>query len=296
MLPRKRNSNNSLSLKAGKTKAMQVFQARQRSMGAASAVTVLELIYIATVRSLRMSHGNAVIGMAKSIMQSMIFVAIFYAMFELLGLRSSAARGDFIIYMMTGIFLYLTHIKALGAILGAEGGTSPIMQHAPMNPAIALTAAALSSLYVQFLSAVVILTLYYCAIKPFQFYDTVGVLAMFLLAWSSGAAVGMIFRAAKPWFPTAIGILSTIYQRANMIASGKMVLANTLPASKIAFFSWNPLFHTIDQARGFAFVNYNPHNSSVMYPIYLSLALVMIGLLGDFYTRQHQSASWGAKS
>jgi ABC-type polysaccharide/polyol phosphate export permease len=80
-----------------------------------------------------------------------------------------------------------------------------------------------------------------------------------------------------------------------MIASGKMFLANALPASMIALFEWNPLFHIIDQARGFAFINYNPHYTSWTYALYVSLALTMIGLMGEFYTRRHASASWQAR-
>ncbi len=61
-------------------------------------------------------------------------------------------------------------------------------------------------------------------------------------------------------------LISTIYSRANMIASGKMFVANAMPSHIIAMFSWNPLFHTIDQARGFMFLNYNPHYSSIELP------------------------------
>jgi ABC-type polysaccharide/polyol phosphate export permease len=60
-------------------------------------------------------------------------------------------------------------------------------------------------------------------------------------------------------------------------------------------FDWNPLFHTIDQARGFAFINYNPHFSNWQYPLYVGITLLMIGLMGEFYTRQYASASWSAK-
>jgi ABC-type polysaccharide/polyol phosphate export permease len=73
-----------------------------------------------------------------------------------------------------------------------------------------------------------------------------------------------------------------------------MFVANSLPFNILIMFSWNPLFHTIDQARGFIFINYSPHVSSLMYPLYLSLVLLMLGLLGEFYTRKHVSASWGA--
>ncbi len=241
-----------------------------------------------------MTHGNAVLGLIKNMLQAMLFVSVFYLMFEILNLRSSAVRGDFLIYMMSGIFLFLTHTKSMAAIVGAEGPTSAMMKHAPMNTVISITSAALATLYLQVLSAAVILTLYYTLSTPFVIFDPVGFFAMFLLAWFSGIAVGLVFLSIKPWAPGTIGMVTTIYMRANMIASGKMVLANSLPPSMLAMFSWNPLFHCIDQARGYAFINYNPHNSSITYPIYLSIGLVMLGLLGEFYTRKHASMSWGA--
>ena len=63
----------------------------------------------------------------------------------------------------------------------------------------------------------------------------------------------------------------------------------------VAMFSWNPLFHCIDQARGFAFVNYNPHKSSLMYPIVFTLVFLAVGLLAEFFTRKRVSLSWGAR-
>jgi ABC-type polysaccharide/polyol phosphate export permease len=53
-----------------------------------------------------------------------------------------------------------------------------------------------------------------------------------------------------------------------MVASGKMFVANSLPGSVLVMFTWNPLFHVIDQARGFAFIDYQPRNSDLFYPLY----------------------------
>jgi ABC-type polysaccharide/polyol phosphate export permease len=76
-----------------------------------------------------------------------------------------------------------------------------------------------------------------------------------------------------------------------MIASGKMFVANALPASMRALFDWNPLYHTIDQARGFAFINYNPMFSSISYALTVSVVLVMIGLMLEFYACRNVSLS-----
>jgi ABC-type polysaccharide/polyol phosphate export permease len=253
-----------------------------------------ELIYHSIVRDVRKTHSNAVVGLLMNMMQTVVFVLTFYAMFFFLGMRGAAIRGDFLLYIMSGIFLFMCHTKAVSAVVGSEGPASAMMQHAQMNTVISITAAAVSSLYLQLLSLFFMLFIYHVAVTPVVIDQPIGALAMLLVAWLSGVGVGMIFLAMKPWAPDAVKLLVSIYSRANMIASGKMFVANSLPSSMLVLFDWNPLFHTIDQARGYIFLHYNPHFSSPTYPFYVAIALVLLGLMGEFYTRKSASISWGA--
>lgn len=258
-------------------------------------MAMAELIYHSIVRSVRKQHNNAFVAIVMNMMQAVMFVMAFYIMFTILGLKGAAIRGDFLLYIMSGIFLYLTHTKAVGAVAGSEGPASPMMQHAPMTTIVAIASAALGALYVQVLSLFVILYAYHVAFVPLTIEQPIAAFAMLLIAWFTGCALGMLLLALKPWFPTFVSIFSMVYQRANMIASGKMFVANTLPSFMLAMFDWNPLFHAIDQARGYAFINYNPRYSSWEYPLWVGLVLLMIGLMGEFYTRKHASISWNAR-
>ncbi|MGH1369969.1 MAG: ABC transporter permease [Maritimibacter sp.] len=258
-------------------------------------VGVLEVIYHATVRSIRKTHSNALMGLFINMLQTMMLVAVFYIMYTVLGLRGSVVRGDFLIYIMSGIFLYMTQTKTMGAVVGSEGPTSPMMQHAPMTTFVAILSAAFGALYIQILSVVVVVYIYHIAITPIEIQNYAGTIGMLILAWFSGIGIGMIFLALKPWFPQFATVGSTIYSRANMIASGKMFMANALPFNMLAMFSWNPLFHIIDQARGYAFINYNPHYTSWKYALIVSTVLMVIGFMGEAYTRKHASISWGAR-
>ena len=65
--------------------------------------------------------------------------------------------------------------------------------------------------------------------------------------------VGLLLLSITSWLPEIGPMLSRIIRRVNMIASGKMFVANVLPTMMLNLFDWNPLFHVIDQARGFAF-------------------------------------------
>lgn len=296
MVRLKRIGKNSVPYTACTRNSEAMFQQRPYQQSTLSAtLTIFELIYHSTVRSVRKTHGNAIMAILMNMLQVAIFVLAFYILFTVLGLRSAALRGDFLLYIMSGIFLYMTHAKTLGAVVGSEGPASPMMKHAPMNTIIAIAAAALSTLYIQVLSLFVILFIYDVAVTPFEVQDAASAFAMVMLAWFTGLGLGVLLLAIKPWFPTFVSIFTTVYQRANMIASGKMFVANTLPAYMLAMFDWNPLFHAIDQSRGYVFINYTPRYSSWEYAFWVGLILLMIGLMGEFYTRRHASASWEAR-
>lgn len=271
-----------------------MFRPAVRVNTARSGLAILELIFHAAVRHIRKSHGNAVIGLLMSIVKSVLMVVIFVFLFDLLGMRGAAVRGDFVLYIMTGVFNFATHAATLGAVQGSDGPTSAMMKHSPMNTIVAISAAALGTLYLQTLAAAVILFGYHAIWTPITIHEPVGVAAMFLLSWASGIGVGMIFKAATPWQPEMFSIATTIYARANMIFSGKMFLANATPTYILSMYTWNPLFHSIDQTRGFMFENYHPHYSSITYPVVVTLVLVMLGLMLENFTRRHASASWSA--
>lgn len=273
-----------------------MFQSSRKPQGGlSSALAIAELVYHSVVRSVRKQHNNAFVAIAMNVMQTVLFVAAFYFMFSILGMRSAAVRGDFLIYLMTGIFLYLTHIKAMGAVMGAEGPASPMMQHAPMNTIVAILSAAAGSLYIQVLSLFLVLFAYHVAWTPIEIEQPIAAFGMMLVAWFTGCALGLLMLAMKPWFPSVVALIAMVYQRANMIASGKMFLANTLPSYMLTMFDWNPLFHVIDQSRGYAFINYNPRYSDWEYAFWVGVVCLVLGLMGEFYTRRHASLSWEAR-
>ncbi len=274
-----------------------MFQVRKPQSGLTRTIAFLELLYNSIVRSVRKTGGNnAILGLLGNMTQTLTFVLAFFFMFEIIGMRGAGIHGaDFLLYIMSGIFVFMTHTQAMSAVVGSEGPTSPMMQHAPMTTMLSILSSALGSLYVQILTMLIMLFVYHVAFVPLVFHQPLQAFGCVLIGWFTGCAVGMVFLALKPWFPGAIGIASTIYQRVNMFASGKMFVANTLPSFMLAMFDWNPLFHAIDQARGYLFINYTPLHSSVSYPLLVGLTLVMLGLIGEHYTRQYASESWSRR-
>jgi len=260
---------------------------------ASAAFSTLALIYHVTVYNIRKRNRNPILGIVVDITRAVVVVIGLMIMYYFMGIRNSPVRGDFFVYVMSGVFLYFTNIGAVAAVARSGGASTALLKHEPLSTAILITASALASLYKSVLAAAAILGIYYLY-KPYVIENPLGCLAMLLLAWFSGCAVGMVFLSLRPWNPSLTDILTQIYTRANMIASGKMFVANMMPAQVLMFFDWNPLFHIIDQSRGHAFINYTPHNSSLEYAIWVSLALLMIGLMAEFVTRKTMSISWMA--
>ncbi|KAB7614549.1 ABC transporter permease [Amylibacter sp. SFDW26] len=252
----------------------------------------LSLLYHSIVNDIKKSDGNALRGLFMEIMQIMVMLVIFYAMISILNLRGAAVRGNFILFLMTGIFLFMTHIKAVGKIAGSGNATNPMLKHAPVSTLLLIISAAFSALYIQFLAMGVILLIAHVLIEPIVFFDFKGFMMCFFIAWGSGASIGLVFLALMPFMPRIITIIKTVYQRANMIFSGKMVLANTMPGYILPMFLWNPLFHSIDQARGYTFINYSPKTTNLEYPLILTCVFLLLGMLLEHWARKYVSESW----
>ncbi len=261
-----------------------------------AAATFVELLYHSVVRDIRKKSGNAALGFLTVLMQNLVMLAIFSMIYTLLGATTLAIRGDFVLFLLTGIFLFLTHNQAIKSVMGAAAPTDPLMLHSPMNTVLSIMTQALSQLYLQIVTIVLIMFATTLIQGRIEIYNPSGLLFPFFMAWASGIGVGMIFLVLRPMAPKIVPIIAQLYRRANMITSGKMVPANYMTATMVQWFSWNPLFHTIDQIRGEAFVNYFPHRSNMTYPVVFTIITITLGLMAEAWLRKHMSASWGKRT
>ena len=88
---------------------------------------MIELIYHSVVREIRKSHRSAVMGLVLIAAQGALMTLMFFMIFQVLGLRTAKIRGDFLLYLMSGVFLYMTHNRTVTAVMGAPTSTSSMM-------------------------------------------------------------------------------------------------------------------------------------------------------------------------
>ena len=252
------------------------------------------VIYHQTVRKAR-GGGRTAVGSLLSQVGVAVLLMILMAALMVYGfrIRVSPIRGDFILFIMSGILMFMMHVRTFRSVADAGGETAGTMKHAQVSTPANLVSGALSALYTQILTMLLILLVYDLVWEPVHINYPIATLAMVILSWFTAVCMGIVFLAITPWSPSIMTRLKQVYIRVNFIASGKMFLGNSLSDSALPFFDWNPLFHIIDQTRGFVFVNYFPRNSTTTYPVYFALVALLVGMMIEFVTRRSASASWG---
>ena len=96
-------------------------QQRNRNMLEA-AFNTLALIYHVTVNNLRKGQRNAVVGLMMTVVQAVAMILGFYLVYFIIGVRYSPIRGNFIVYIMTGIFMFMAFSQAIGAVCPLREG------------------------------------------------------------------------------------------------------------------------------------------------------------------------------
>lgn len=254
------------------------------------ALEFFDLVFHSIVREVRTQSGNATFGVLKEVSTIGVFLGLFYMIAVFMG-RGAAIRGSVMMFLLTGIILFLTHIKAISSVRAAATASSAIMMHMPMTVILSILTKAFAGLYLQFVAVLVIVLMFWIFGVDLTINDPGGLVLPVFFSWASGISIGMIFMTLAPMFPFVVNTLSPIYQRAQMFTSGKFIPAAYMPPTMVGWFSWNPLFHTIDQARVATFINYNSDVTNMSYPIWFTIVGLLFGLMGEFWAKNTLSKS-----
>lgn len=251
----------------------------------------LEVLKATIVHAIRIDTGSASLGFLSALVRPLSLLALFWVMIEGLGARGIAIRGNTIAFLLTGIFCFLVHTATISQVSSAIQKSRGMLFHAPASVFLYVLAQAFSTLYLQSVAAVLIITFAQVSGYGLELLRPQNLLLPYLLSWASGLGIGLILMAISRYAATAATMISTLYTRIQFFTSGKFWAANMLPISMVEYFSWNPLFHLIDQMRGAAFVNYYPKYSDLAYPLRFTLITIVIGFMLEFWLRRSYSMS-----
>ena len=273
-----------------------MFDNTQNNAPAYKVYRFFELLYHGIVREVRKQHRSPIIGLATDIFQSMLYVVFFLFFMNIMGMRQAAIRGSEVLYIMTGVFLFLVHIRAVAAVIGTKGPLNPMNLHSSMNTLLNILAATLATLYTQILAFAIMIFAANVLFERIIIYDAKRFAFAFFVAWIAGVAIGNLLLSLSVFFPRLMKLVSQMFQRLNMVFSGKFFLANAVPTSMFWMFSWNPLFHVIDYARDAAFINYTATRTNIHHALWVTFAIFVISFMLDHWARKYASESWKSRT
>ena len=210
-------------------------------------------------------------------------------------MRPSAIHGSKILYVMTGVFLFLVHIRAVGAVMGTKGPLNPMNLHSSMNSVLNILSATIAALYIQILAFFILMFASNVLVERITIHEPRNFAFAFFVAWIAGVAIGNLLLSLSVFFPRSMRIVSQTFQRINMVFSGKFFLANAIPGTLLPLFSWNPLFHVIDYCRDAAFINYTANRTNIDYALWVTFGLFVISFMIDHWARKYASESWKSR-
>lgn len=239
----------------------------------------LSVLYHATVRDIRSAHANAFIAIGSEIAQALVLVILIMVFLNALGIGRLMVRGNAMLSVLTGVFLFLIYTRAFSRVISSAVKAGKMVRHRSTPPVLMYLSAALASLYIQVLALLVMLLATHVLFAPVVIDAAPRAALAVGLAWFSGLGAGVLAVSLRPYAPKLVQIAGSFYSRGNMFFSGKMVLAGSLSATVLQYFTWNPLFHAIDQARGAVFINYTATTTNLLYPFAVGAMCLLLGMM-----------------
>ncbi len=147
------------------------------------------------MRHIHGGHKHVLVSVIYNVAQTVLLVGAFYLFATLFHMNSGMIRGDLLIFLITGVFIFNLHVKSVSSVIEVKPGGS-------------FVAASLAGLYTQIYSLILVLGGYMLLGNPVQIHDISGVGAGVMLSWLSGIGVGLTFRGLKPHSKRLAGLVA----------------------------------------------------------------------------------------
>lgn len=214
----------------------------------------------------------------------------FLTTYEVFGLFRPPLRGDIVLFLLTGIYLFQLAARTRSATALTQGGA--LLHHQPVQPVLLVWSGAIASLYIVLISMGIVFGGAALLRGGLSVEDPAGLALPLLLAWGWGIGCGMVLSGIARYAGGG-AIIGLLWQRAMFLTSGIFYLAASVPGWMRPWFDWNPLFHIIDQMRAAAFVNYAGADTSLAYAAKVVAALLLVGHALERRVRADFSISGG---
>lgn len=241
--------------------------------------TQARVIYALILRETKTRYGEHKLGFLWAVIEPLIMVAIFVAIFATIRSRSAGGGMPIAPFMLTGIVPFTLFRDSMTQMQGAIALNRMLFAFPQVTTFDVIFARGL--LEVLLLSGVFVLLLFGMHLAGFdiRIERPLGVLAACGLLSLMGMGLGFIFASLSPFIPSMKQISGALMGRPLFLSSGVFFIAEDIPASIRDYLLYNPLMHMLELLRSAFFHEFESAYGNWSYATTWALCTFGLGLL-----------------
>jgi len=228
------------------------------------------------LRETKTRFGRLKLGYAWALLEPIMQVAIFVAMFELMG-RDTASGMPVILFLITGITPFLAFRNVLQRTTAAVTANKPLLSF----PQVTLFDLAFARIWLEAATMTIVFILLLFLSQYFGqeiiIEDVLGVCIAFALLLVTGTGLGMTFCALTPHLPSISNIINPFLGRPLFFTSGLFFTVDMLPPTVREILLYNPILHMIEYLRSSFFTQFESAHYDLGYASAWALGAFTLG-------------------
>ena len=242
----------------------------------AAAVTQYRVITALVFREMRTRFGAYSFGYAWAVIEPVVQILIFSAMFYL-GTRRPPIGLSYETFFLTGYIPFLVYRNIASRGQAAIISNRALLAFPPVQNADTVWARVILELATALISTLVVCSLFGLAGHQVIPHDPIGFLAAVSSAMLLGTGFAFFNAVMEPVFGTWSLIIGW-YFRAEFFVSGIWFLADRMPPAMRAVVEYIPIAHSIMWARSAFYAEFDSDMVSPSYPLAVGAVLLILGL------------------
>ena len=242
-------------------------------------ITQTRVIYALILRETKTRYGEHKLGFLWAVIEPLIMVAIFVAIFATIRSRSAGGGMPVVPFMLTGIVPFTLFRSTMTQMQGAIALNRMLFAFPQVTTFDVIFARGI--LEVLLLGGVFVMLLFGMHIAGYEIWveRPLGVLAACSLLALMGLGFGFIFASLSPFIPSMKQISSAVMGRPLFLSSGVFFIAEDIPAKIREYLLYNPILHILELLRSTFFQEFESAYGSWSYATTWALCTFGFGLL-----------------
>jgi len=220
--------------------------------------TQLRVIHALMIRETRTRFGESRIGYGWALLEPILHIALFWAMFALLMHGTPPIGSHFFLFYYTGLVPFHVFVHSSTSMMYGVTGNGPLLQLPPVRPFDVILARGLLEFATDLVVAALLLAGFAAFGIPALPDDLAGASTALIVVALLGCGVGYINAVLQTLFRSWDKLWNNA-TRLLYFFSGIFYVPGMMPDWARDIVGWNPLLHAIDWFRASFFSTYQPH-------------------------------------